>query len=339
MTARTTTARAIPLPTITDVRDAAIGLDGIARRTPVLQDDLLDAETGCIVTVKAEFLQRGGAFKFRGLYNKVRLLSDQERSRGIVTLSSGNAGIAAAYAARAHQVPCAVVMPTTAAQHKVAAIEALGGRVIYHGTTSAEMEAKAREVASEGYAFVHPFDQPEVISGQATLALELLEQAPEIDAVIVAAGGGGMLAGIAIVLQELNPDLELIGVQPEGAANIYESLRSGTVRELENVATLADGLAVARCGQLTFELIQRGVNEIVLVSDDQILAAVAMYWRALHVAVEPAGAAALAAVLTHARFRNRRIAVVASGANLDPALLQHALGGRTAAAWKKRTSG
>jgi threonine dehydratase len=326
-------------PTLNDAEAAAAALDGVARETPVLTDGLLDEATGSSVHVKAEFLQRGGAYKFRGIFNRVRLLSEDERRRGIVTISSGNAGIAAAYAARLLGTSCVVVMPAEPALQKLAAIEALGGRVVRHGSSSIEMAARAAELTTDGRVLVHPFDQAEVIAGQATMALELLEQAPGLDVVVAPTAGGGMLAGIALVLHELGSDLELVGVQPEGAAALHRSLAAGAVTECETVDTLADGLAVKRCGELTFQLIRRRVNAIVLVSDDDILTAVALYWRLLHVAVEPAGAAALAALLRHTDLRGRRVGVLASGGNIDVRLLQHALAGGSAQAWKATANG
>ena len=325
-------------PDLEDVRDAAQALDGVARRTPVLTDQLLDEAVGARVSVKAEFLQRGGAYKFRGIYNKIRLVSSQERSRGIVTVSSGNAGIAAAYAARFCDASCLVVMPAKPLEEKARAIEALGGQILRHGTSSTDMFAKAQELVEEGRTFVHPFDQPEVIAGQATMALELIDQAEDFDVIVAPTGGGGMLAGISVALRELKPNVQIIGVQPEGAAGIALSLKTGTVTELDTVDTLADGLAVRRCGELTFNLINRFVDDVLVVSDDEILAAVAIYWRVLHVAVEPAGAAALAAVLRYSRFRGERIVVLASGANVDVNLLRHALDGGTANDWKQVTA-
>jgi threonine dehydratase len=322
-------------PTIQHVHDAATRLDGIARRTPVIKDNLLDEVSGSTLTVKAEFLQRGGAYKFRGIYNKIALLDPEERQQGIVTVSSGNAGIAAAYAARLHQTTCQIVMPAVPAEHKAEAINDLGGEVIRHGSTSTEMFEHAQTLVDSGRIFVHPFDQPQVIAGQATIALELLDQAPDIEVVVVPTAGGGMLAGMALVLSDCHPELELIGVQPDGAASLHRSLRVGFVEEWPNPDTLADALLVKRCGELTFELIKKRVDDVVLVSDDAILAAVAAYWRVLHVAVEPAGAATLAAVLGQERFRNRRVGVIASGANIDPRLLHHALEGRTADEWKR----
>jgi threonine dehydratase len=322
-------------PTLTDAEAAAAAIAGVARRTPVLADDLLDATIGCTVHVKAEFLQRGGAYKFRGIFNRIRQLSDDEKQSGIVIPSSGNAGIAAATAAKFCRTSCIVVMPAEPAAHKAAAIEALGATVVFHGTSSVEMATRAEELAAGGRVLVHPFDQPAVIAGQATLTLELIEQLDGVDALLLPAAGGGMLAGAALVLRELERDLELVAVQPQGADSLRRSLAAGRPVEIDEVDTLAEGLAVARCGELTFELIRRRVDDVLLVSDDDILLAVALYWRTLHVAVEPAGAAALAALLRHSRFRDKRVAVIASGSNIELPLLEHALAGRTAEAWKR----
>ena len=199
------------------------------------------------------------------------------------------------------------------------------------------MFERAEELVGDGLTFVHPFDQPEVIAGQGTMALELVEQAPDLDVLLVPAAGGGMLAGISLVLGALGrSEIELVGVQPQGAASLHRSLAGGSVEEVAQVDTLADGLGVRRCGELTFQLIRDRVDDVVLVSDDEILAAVATYWRLLRVAVEPAGAASLAALLRDDRFRGRRVGVLASGGNIRPELLQHALDGRSAEEWKAR---
>jgi threonine dehydratase len=321
-------------PTLADVEAAAAAIAGVARRTPVVADDLLDDAVGSSVQVKAEFLQRGGAYKFRGIFNRVRQLDEDEKRAGIVTLSSGNAGIAAAYAARLCATSCTVVMPVEPAAHKAAAIQALGAKIVAGGSSSIAMAARACELAAEGQILVHPFDDPEVIAGQGTIAVELTEELDPVDALLVPAAGGGMLAGVAIVLSELENDLELVAVQPESADSLRRSLAAGKPVEVSAIDTLADGLAVARCGDLNFELIRRRVDDVLLVSDDDILRAIALYWRALHVAVEPAGAATLAALIRHPRFHGKRVAIIASGANIDGSLLRHAIAGGTAKEWE-----
>jgi threonine dehydratase len=316
-----------PLPTLDDALRAAAVLNGVARETPILRDDRLDEVAGAHLLVKAEFLQHSGSFKFRGIYNKLASLPADERSQGIVIASSGNAGLAAALAARAHRTSSVVVMPERFSEVKRAAIEAAGSRVIAVGRTSDEMLDRAQEIAEgEHRAFVHPFDQPEVIAGQGTVGLELDRHLREFDAVVVPTGGGGLLSGVGLVLRALRPTLEIIGVEPDGADSIRRSLRAGRVTAADSISTIAEGLAVRSCGELTFELIRRHVNEVLAVSDAEILRAVGVFWNLLHVAVEPSGAAGLAALLAHRRFEGKRVAVVATGANIDLRRLQEAVG-------------
>ncbi len=324
-------------PTITDVWQARRALRGVLRRTPILTNDRLDKELHGRLFIKAEHLQQTGSFKIRGIYNRVRLLPERERERGILTASSGNAGIAAAFAALLHGIDCTVVMPTHTVEAKIEAVRALGARVVLHGRTTSEMFAKAEEVVrSKSYAWVHPFDQPEVIAGHGTIGLELLEEIEELDTIVVPTSGGGMLSGIATVVKVLEPAIELIGVQPEGAPGIRLSLAKGGVTKCTGVDTIADGLIAEECGHLNFEIIQRHADDVVLVSDDEILEAMRTLWKTMHMAVEPSGAAALAAVYRYSRFHGRRVAVVTSGANVDLGLLEHALGGGTARGWIER---
>lgn len=311
------------LPTLATISAAAGVLAGVARVTPVLSDDLLDELVGANVFVKAEFLQRGGSFKFRGMYNKLDSLAVHELERGVVTASSGNAGLALTLAARAKRTTSVVVMPDDASPVKRAAIEAAGGHVLAHGASSDEMLERALEVADrQGRAFVHPFDQPEVIAGQGTAGLELANQLPDFDAVLVPAGGGGLLAGTALALRALRPAVKIFGVEPEGANSIQLSLANGRVTPLSAVSTIAEGLAVRRPGTLTFRLIERHVDGVLTVSDNAIMQAIGVFWNVLHVAVEPSGAAALAVLLSSTEFRGQRVAVVASGANIDPRRLE-----------------
>ena len=324
-----------PAPTVADVWDARRALQGVVRRTPVLQDDLLDEAAGAAVHLKAEHLQRTGSFKVRGAYNKVRTLSPEARQRGILTISAGNAALGAAYAARAHGIACTVVMPARPVQAKLDAVRALGAEVVLHGASTTEMFARADElIAEHGFTLVHPFEQPEVIAGQGTVGLEILEDVPDLDTIYVPASGGGLIAGIALVVKSLAPHVRVIGVQPEGAPAIRMSLDAGALTESPPVDTLADGLIARRCGALNFALIQRYVDDVVLVSDDDILDAMRLIWRSLRMAVEPSGAAALAGARRDRRSGRARIAVVASGANVDVNLLQHAVAGGTAAGWK-----
>jgi threonine dehydratase len=320
------------LPSIDDVRAAAVVLASIARETPVLQDPLLDELVGAEVLIKAEFLQLGGAFKFRGIFNKLSHLAQDELERGIVIASSGNAGLAASLAAHMRGTSSVVVMAEGGAPAKKAAIEAAGGVVVVHGHSSDEALDRARQLAEqEGRTFVHPFDQPEVIAGQGTVALELDRQASDLDAVLVPAGGGGLLAGVSLVFGALRPDVEIVGVEPEGANSIQRSLANGRVTPVDVVSTIAEGLGVRRCGSLTFDVIARHVDRIATVSDDALLTACGVFWSTLHVAVEPSGAAGLALLLSGEQFRGKRVAVIASGANIATERLAEAVAASTIA--------
>jgi threonine dehydratase len=322
-------------PTIADIFEAQLLLKKIVRRTPILNDETLDEALGTRVFVKAEHLQKTGSFKVRGAYNRVHHLSEGEKQRGILTISAGNAAMGAAFAARAHGVHCTVIMPATPVPAKLEAVEALGADVVCHGATTTEMFAKAKDLLhSKGYSLVHPFEQSEVIAGQGTIGLEIMEDLGDADIVLVPASGGGLVAGIALAVKTLRPSVDVIAVQPEGASAIRLSWDAGTLTESPNVDTLADGLIAKRCGRLNFAIIQQYVDDVVLVSDDEILAAMATIWRTLRSAVEPSGAAALAALAQYPRFHDRRVVVVTSGANVDVGLLHHAIKGGSAQTWK-----
>jgi threonine dehydratase len=321
------------LPTFSDVVSARAVMTDIARVTPVLRSDPLDAALGARVYVKAEFLQGGGSFKVRGIYTKLATLAPAERERGVVTATFGNAGIALALAARMLRMTSTIVMPERPSEIKRAAIERAGGHVVLHGASSEEMLAEALAIsARDGRTFVHPFDQPEVIAGQGTIGLELDDQVAELEAILIPVGGGGMLAGIGLALRELRPELEIVGVEPVEANTVGVALRNRQVTDLDAPSTVAEGLAVKRCGRLPFELITRDTSRVVTVSDASIMRAVELLRRHLQVVVEPAGAVGLAALLTSDEFRGKRVAVVASGANLEPGKLDDAIAEIDAAA-------
>lgn len=303
----------------------------------MLAEDSLAKTLGADVWVKAEHLQRTGSFKFRGIYNRVLALSEEERDAGIITVSSGNAAIAAALSARLEGISCIVIMPEWVVDAKLEAVKGLGAIVVKHGRSDPEMFAKADElIADKGYAVVHSFDQPEVIAGHATIGLELLEEAPNVDCVLVPTSGGGLISGICIGIKELRPDIRVVGVQPEGADGIRRSLDAGKIVPCTPVDTLADGLTGDAPGEGNFEIIKRYVDDVVLVSDDEMLQAMALIWKTLRTVVEPSGAAAVAAIARHGCFRGRRIVAITSGANVDLDLLRHAVNGGSASEWRNR---
>lgn len=306
-----------PLPELSDVFAARRALAGLVVRTPVLRSPALDALAGAELWLKAEGLQLTGSFKVRGALNKVRSLSPEELGRGLITVSAGNAALGAAWAAREAGAALVVVMPENAVPAKLAAVAALGARIEKDGVTNAtEAFARLARLREEhGHTLVHPFDDPWVIAGAGTATWELLEDAPDLDALAVPCSGGGLLAGALVTATSLAPGVEVWGVQPEGAAGIVRSLAAGAPTAPERIETVADGLTAPRPGALNFEIIRRHAAGVLTVSDEAILHAMGLIVRHLRVVVEPAGAAALAGVLQGGAFRGRRVGVFLSGSN------------------------
>lgn len=277
---------------------------------------------------KCENLQKTGSFKPRGAFNTISRLTPEERDRGVVTFSAGNHAQAVAWAANVSQVRATVVMPAKATQSKVDASRAYGAEVVLHGASGLEAFAKMRELAdSRGLTIVHPFDDERIMAGTGTVGWELVEQVPALDAVIVAIGGGGLIAGIATAIKSLSPKTKVFGVEPEGAACMRKSLDAGKPITLEKVQTVADGLAAPMAGDHTFPIVQKFVDDVVLVSDDAIARAMGDILSYMKMVVEPAGAAATAAVLSGAIpiDRYERVAIVLSGGNVDRSRLKELL--------------
>ncbi|MDQ2971978.1 MAG: pyridoxal-phosphate dependent enzyme [Pseudomonadota bacterium] len=304
---------------IADIRAAAGRIAAYATVTPVLVSPALDEFAGAQLHFKCEHLQRGGAFKFRGACNAVWTLSDEQAKRGVVTHSSGNHGAALALAGGTRRVPAHVVVPEGAVRAKLANIEAAGA--ILHRcapTLAAREETAARIQRETGATLVHPYADPNVIAGQGTVALELLQQVPGLDALIAPLGGGGLLSGCAIVTRALSPDIELIGAEPAGADDAWQSLQRGE-RALDVVApdTICDGLR-ATIGAINFDLLRHYRAEVMTVSDEQTLAAMRSLWLHLKQTVEPSSSIVLAALLAHReRFHGKRVGLILSGGNVD----------------------
>jgi threonine dehydratase len=303
-----------------DIRRARTVIDGVVTLTPVLSAGAISRWTGTRVLLKAENLQRTGAFKLRGATNRMSTLSDEERARGVVAASAGNHAQGVALAAAALGVSSRVYMPVDAPLAKQVATADYGAEVVLAGETFEESFAAAR-ADPEGRVLVPPFDDPAIIAGQGTIGLELLEQVPEADAVVVPLGGGGLLSGIAIVIKALRPDIRVIGVQASGCASWNASLAAGHPVEIERGTTIADGIAVQRPGDITFPLIQQFVDEVVEVTEDEICRAVVVLLERSKLMVEGAGAAGLAAVLA-GKVNARQAVCVLSGGNLDAGMLQ-----------------
>jgi len=305
---------------IEDIRRAAEQLRGIAIPTPVLACPA--PEGGGQVHLKCELLQRTGSFKLRGAFVHVARLPAAVRRRGIVAASAGNHAQGVALAAAHFGVPAVVYMPAGAPAVKVAATEALGARVeLVPGTVTESLAAAQRHVAERGSVFVHPFDHPDVIAGQGTIGLELLEQLPELGTVLVPVGGGGLLAGVASAVRARRPGVRVVGVQAEGAAAFAASFRSGRPATSSPVATMADGIAVERPGTRTLAICRPLVDEVLTVPDAAIWLAMRHCLEQLGLVVEPAGAAGLAALwLRAARAFPQPVAAVVSGGNIDARL-------------------
>jgi threonine dehydratase len=303
-----------------DIRRARTVIDGVVTPTPVLSAGAISRWTGTRVLLKAENLQRTGAFKLRGATNRMSTLSEEERARGVVAASAGNHAQGVALAATALGVSSRVYMPVDAPLAKQVATADYGAEVVLAGETFEESFAAAR-ADPEGRVLVPPFDDPAIIAGQGTIGLELLEQVPEADTVVVPLGGGGLLSGIAIVIKALRPDIRVIGVQASGCAAWNASLAAGHPVEIERGTTIADGIAVQRPGDITFPLIQQFVDEVVEVSEDEICRAVVVLLERSKLMVEGAGAAGLAAMLA-GKVKAREAVCVLSGGNLDAGMLQ-----------------
>ncbi|WP_030442680.1 pyridoxal-phosphate dependent enzyme [Actinoplanes subtropicus] len=306
-----------------DIRDAAQRIAGVAHRTPVLRSRTLDALTGARVYLKAENQQRVGAFKFRGAYNAVSRLSAEQLSRGIAAYSSGNHAQAVALAARELGSSAVIVMPADTPAAKLDAVAGYGAEIItYDRYTGNREELGARLAAERGLALIPPYEHPDVIAGQGTAALELLEDVGALDALVVPVGGGGLIAGSATAAKGLQPGIRVIGVEPEAGDDTKRSLEAGERVRIPVPRTIADGQGAPIPGELTFSINRRLVDEIVLVSDDEIRAGLRFAVDRLKQVMEPSGASGLAALLA-GRLRPvpARIGVIISGGNVGAARL------------------
>ncbi len=310
-------------PSLDDIRRAAQAVSGVVRETPVLSSRTLAKRTGVTAVLKAENLQRTGSFKLRGALAKMALL-EHGASIGVVTASAGNHAQAVAYGARERGLSCEVFMPESSPIAKAEATTALGAQVHLVGETVHESLAAAQERAEEaGLAFVHPFDDPAVIAGQGSLGLELVEQVPDLSRVIVPVGGGGLISGVAIAVKSQRPDVEVIGVQAERCAPMRSSLEAGEPVAVNSALTIADGIAVKQPGQLTLSLIDRWVDDMLMVTEDEVAEAMVFLLERAKLVVEGAGAVGVAAVLAERIERDDRgtTAVILSGGNVDAGLL------------------
>ncbi len=312
-------------PTIDDIRAAAKRIEGAVVRTPMLVSKTLSQIVGAEVWLKFENLQFTAAYKERGALNKLLQLTPEERARGVIAASAGNHAQAVAYHAKRLGIPATIVMPANTPTVKITQTAGHGAEVVLHGDMFDDAFAHARELALEkGYVFVHPFDDPQIIAGAGTVALEMLEDAPDLDAIVVPIGGGGLMSGVSIASRALKPDIELIGVEAE----LYPSMKCA-IQDCHlplGGDTLAEGIAVKQPGELTSRILKDYANDVVLVPERDLERAVAMLVGIEKTVVEGAGAAGLAAMLAEPdRFRGKKVATILCGGNIDTHLLANVL--------------
>jgi len=317
--------------TLDDIRAAQKRIQGVALHTPLIPCPHGDPDRQ--LYFKAENLQPIGAFKIRGAYNKVASLPEQERRRGVITYSSGNHGQGVAYAARALGIKAVVVMPANTPKTKIEATRTLGAEIVFVGPASSERQAKAEELAAQhGYAIIPPYNDEQIIAGQGTAGLEILEDLPDVECVLAPVSGGGLLSGIATAIKLSRPDVEVIGCEPELSADAQESLRTGhlVTWSAENTTrTICDGLRTQSLGAINFEHVRRYVDDILTVSEDEIREAMRRLALNAHLIAEPSGAVPFAVFLFRAKElpRARRTVAVISGGNVEPELLAEVLKG------------
>jgi threonine dehydratase len=307
--------------TLSDIEAARRIIATQVLRTPMLPAPKLSALTGAQVWVKYENLQVTNSFKERGALVKLTALGEAERARGVIAMSAGNHAQAVAYHARRLNIPATIVMPVTTPFVKVAATEAYGATVVLHGETVADAQVRAEEIATERtLVWVHPYDDPRVIAGQGTIALEMLEEAPDLDVLVIPIGGGGLIAGNAISARAVKPAIEIIGVECALYPSMWNALNGG--QRAVGGATLAEGIAVKNVGTLTAPVVHDLVSEVLLVEEAHLERAVNAFLTHQKTMAEGAGAAGLAALLAHpARFAGRRVGLILCGGNIDPRIL------------------
>jgi threonine dehydratase len=309
---------------LADIQKAAARIAGIAHRTPVLTSSSFDTIAGASVFFKCENLQRAGSFKIRGAVNFVYSIPTDDLGRGVVGFSSGNHAQAVAIAAASASIPATIVMPADAPKSKLEATRGYGARVVTYDRFSENRETISRRISDEtGATLVPPYDHPWILTGQGTAALELLEEVPDLDALVVQIGGGGLISGCAIAAQALRPGIRIFGVEPAAANDTYLSKRAGSRIEIPLPETIADGLRVQKPGAVTFPIVQERVEDILLVSEQQIREAMTFFLARMKILVEPSGAVPAAALL-HRKLPQglKKVGAIISGGNVDLEFLQ-----------------
>ncbi|MEC9372419.1 MAG: threo-3-hydroxy-L-aspartate ammonia-lyase [Planctomycetota bacterium] len=307
------------IPTYADVASAAERLKGVAHRTPVMTSRTFDERVGARVFFKCENFQRIGAFKFRGAYNALSRLSDEQKSRGVLTFSSGNHAQAVALAGRLLHVPTTIVMPKDAPRIKLEATKGYGAEIVQYDRNETAREELGGQIASErGLTIVPPFNHPHVIAGQGTAAKELIEDAGELDVLIVCVGGGGLLSGCSLAARELSPRCRVVGAEPAGGDDVCRSFETGSIQRVEKPDTIADGARTNAPGDITFAVIKENVDEMVRIEDAALIELMGFFAERMKMVVEPTGCLAAAALTTgKIQADGARVGVVISGGNVD----------------------
>ena len=305
------------------IRDAYESLQGQVKHTPLNRSRTLSEMAGCDLYLKLENLQATGSFKIRGAFNKIRLLSDSERQRGVICASAGNHAQGVAFSAAMIGAESTVIMPAFAPPSKIQATRSYGAQVMLEGETYDDAYAAAVALSEkDGLTFVHAFDDPLIISGQGTLGLEILEDLPDPDVVIVPVGGGGLISGIGAALKHLKPDVEVVGVEADGADSMLLSLKAGKIIPVTSISTIADGIAVKTPGKVTFPLVRKYVDRMVTVNDEETAHALYLLSERAKLVAEPAGVVALAAALSEkSGYPGKKVVAVISGGNVDLSML------------------
>jgi threonine dehydratase len=322
------TADPATLVSLPDLQQAAVLLEGVVVRSPLLEVPALSARLGVPVALKCEQLQSVGAFKLRGAYNAIARVAAEGRASGVVTQSSGNHGQAVAFAARAFGLRAVVVMPSSTPTIKVEGVRRHGGEVVFAGASrSAEQLRRAEAIArDEGLEMIPPYDHPDVVAGQGTVGLEILEQRPDVSTILVPVSGGGLISGISVAVGSLRPDVNLIGVEPAGAPKLSAALAAGAPQTLDHTQSIADGLLARSIGEFTFPILRRVVRTAVQVSEQHIAEAVRFLHHEAGLMSEPSGAVAVAALLAGLVRPSGPTVAVLSGGNVDPDLYQRLVG-------------
>jgi len=309
--------------TLKDIQEARERLKNIVYKTGLVHNTTFSEMTGNFIYLKTENLQRTGSFKVRGAFNKIACLTEEQRKCGVIASSAGNHAQGVAMAATAFGIKSTIVMPKHAPLSKITATKSYGAEVVLHGEMYDEAYERARQIQQQtGAVFVHPFDDREIIAGQGTIAVEILEELPDADIIVVPVGGGGLISGIAIAAKHLKPDIKIVGVQTKNLPSMAKAISQNSITTVEGPATIADGIAVKTPGELTFKIVRQYVDDIVTVDEDEIANAILLLLERAKVVSEGAGAVSVAAILNRLdSIRNKKIVALISGGNIDVNML------------------